>query len=58
MEIPPVSVEYTEKGKYETIAGFKTCKSPTVLDLSLISPTQKTPAPIQMSLAPQTRPAQ
>lgn len=26
MEIPPVSADYTEKGKYETIAGFKTCK--------------------------------
>lgn len=25
-EIPPVSVEYTEKGKFETIAGVKTCK--------------------------------
>lgn len=25
-EIPPVSAEYTEKGKYETIAGLKTCK--------------------------------
>lgn len=25
-EIPPISVDYTEKGRYETIAGFKTCK--------------------------------
>lgn len=25
-ELPPVSAEYTEKGKYETIAGLKTCK--------------------------------
>lgn len=25
-EIPPVSAEYAEKGKYEAIAGLKTCK--------------------------------
>lgn len=26
-EIPPVSAEYAEKGRHETIAGWKTCKS-------------------------------